>query len=379
MDVPHPSRLPSRLAVALVGLALATAACGGAAASDDTGNAASSASGSASGSASAPAPAGASHEGPEHEGAEPEAVSVDHAMGTTEVACDPEVVVTLGQGQTDSTLALGITPTGAVQPWTDDWYDYLPQEVEQATVVGTELEPDLEAIVALQPDLILGSKLRHEAFYEQLSAIAPTVFSESIGVAWKDNVSLWAQALCRVQEGEEVVAAYEQRAADLQQALGEEAGTQVSMVRFMPDQVRIYLTGFPGSVIRDAGLERPPAQQVEDWEASPQLIEISEERIPEMDGDVIFVMVSDQAYAQASGHDLDETMQRWTSTDLWQGLPAVEAGNVQQVNESHWNLGGGILAANAMLADLEEYFVEASEGSPAPSDAQGSSPAQPSS
>jgi len=31
---------------------------------------------------------------------------------------------------------------------------------------------------------------------------------------------------------------------------------------------------------------------------------------------------------------------------------------VHQVNESHWNLGGGILAANAMLADLEEYFLE---------------------
>ena len=122
--------------------------------------------------------------------------------------------------------------------------------------------------------------------------------------------------------------------------------------------MRIYLTGFPGSVIRDAGLERPEAQQVEDWESSPQLIELSEERIPEMDGDVIFVMVSDDAYAQASGHDLDETMQRWTSTELWQGLSAVQAGKVHQVNESHWNLGGGILAANAMLADLEEYFLE---------------------
>lgn len=291
---------------------------------------------------------------------EPTSVRVEHAMGTTEVECAPDRVVTLGQGQTDSTLALGVTPVGVVEPWTDEFYDYLPDEVEQATVVGTELEPDLEAIAALQPDVILGSKLRHEAFYEQLSQIAPTVFSETIGVTWKENVSLWAEALCRPEEGERILADYEQRAADLEAAL-EDAGradTQVSMVRFMPDQVRIYLTGFPGSVMRDAGLDRPAAQQVEDWTNSPQLIEISEERIPEMDGDVIFVMVSDEWYGSRNGQDVDETMERWTSTDLWQRLSAVQAGAVHQVNESHWNLGGGIGAANAMLADLEAYFLD---------------------
>lgn len=288
------------------------------------------------------------------------AVTVAHAMGTTEVACTPKRVVTLGQGQTDSTLALGVTPVGVVKPWTDDWYDYLPEEVEQAEVVGTELEPDLEAIAALQPDLILGSKLRHEALYPQLAQIAPTVFSETIGVSWKENVSLWAEALCLDAKGDEILAAYEQRADDLESSLQEQgkADTEVSIVRFMPDQVRIYLTGFPGSVIRDTGLDRPKSQQVEDWEKSEQLIEISEERIPNMDGDVIFVMVSDEWYAQAGGHDVDETMSRWTSTDLWQGLSAVKNGDVHEVNESHWNLGGGIGAANAMLNDLEKFFLE---------------------
>lgn len=286
--------------------------------------------------------------------------TVEHAMGTTEVPCTPKRVVTLGQGQTDSVLALGVTPVGAAKPWTDDWYEYLPDNVEEATLIGTELEPDLEAIAALKPDLILGSKLRHEALYPQLSQIAPTVFSETIGVAWKDNVSLWAKALCRQDKGEEILAAYEKRADEIQQGLEAQgkAGTEVSVVRFMPDQVRIYLTGFPGSVLRDAGLQRPEAQRVEDWAASPQLIEISEERIPEMDGDVIFVMVSDEWYAQTGGADVDETMSRWTSTDLWQGLSAVRAGKVQEINESQWNLGGGILAANAALDDLENYFLQ---------------------
>jgi iron complex transport system substrate-binding protein len=320
-----------RLAVPLVALALVATACGSAGSAGDTSAAASG-----------------------------ESVSVEHAMGTTEVPCTPEKVVTLGQGQTDSVLGLGVTPVGVVEPWTDDWYEYLPAEVEEAEVLGTELEPDLERIAALQPDLILGSKLRHEALYSQLAEIAPTVFSETIGVTWKENVSLWAEALCLPEKGEEIVADYETRAAAIGDTLVEEgkADTEVSMIRFMPDQVRIYLTGFPGSVLRDAGLQRPEAQQVKDWESSEQLIEISEERIPEMDGDVIFQMVSSEHYAQQGTQTVDEQMERWTSTDLWKKLSAVQNDQVVVVDESHWNLGGGILSANAMLDDLEDYFLD---------------------
>lgn len=337
----------SALSSLIAGLALATAACGSGATAGSSSPSSSGSTASASGSNAASAAATAT-----------DAATVEHAMGTTEVPCTPDRVVTLGQGQTDSVLALGVTPVGVVSPWTDDFYDYLPDEVDDATVVGTELEPDLEAIAALEPDVILGSKLRHEALYPQLSQIAPTVFAETIGVAWKDNVSLWAEALCRSDAGEEAVAAYEARADEVEAELHEAgmADTEVSMVRFMPDQVRIYLTGFPGSVIRDTGLARPEAQQVEDWEASPQLVEISEERIPEMDGDTIFVMVSDEWYGSRNGQDVDETMERWTSTDLWQGLSAVQDGSVLEVNEDHWNLGGGIGAANAMLDDLEEWL-----------------------
>ena len=304
--------------------------------------------------------AGCGDAGSEEEMSSGEVVTVDHAMGSTEVSCTPERIVTLGQGETDSTLALGVTPVGVVSPWTDDWYSYMPADVEEAEVVGTETEPDLEAIAALEPDLIIGSKLRHEALYPQLSQIAPTVYTETIGVAWKQNISLYAQAMCLQDKGEDVVEEYEKRAKDLGGKLDEQGkgDTKVSIIRFMPDQVRIYLTGFPGSVIRDVELARPQAQTVTDWDSSPQLVEISEERIPDMDGDVIFEMVSAEHYAQQGSQSVDEQIEYWTSTQLWKDLSAVKAGNVQIVDESHWNLGGGIQAAHALLDDLEAYLLQ---------------------
>lgn len=287
---------------------------------------------------------------------------VAHAMGETQVPCTPQRVVTLGQGATDAVLALGLTPVGAVDPWGGKWYAYLGDRMADVPSVGSETEPNLETIVALDPDLILGSRLRHEAIYDQLSAIAPTVFAETIGKAWKENFQLYAQALCREEQGQELLAAWEARIADFQGKMGERLQTRVSLVRFRADEVRIYTTGFPGSVLREAGLSRPESQQVDDWENASQVMTLSKEQIPLMDGDILFYMVSDWENNEGS-----QIQAEWTGHPLWQTLQVVQQGAVYPVNEEHWNLGGGILAANRMLDDLYRFFLgeEATEPAPA--------------
>ena len=87
-------------------------------------------------------------------------------------------------------LALGVTPVGAVQSWTGDpWYDHIADEMKDVEVVGLESEVNLEAIAALQPDLIIGNKMRQEDIYEQLNAIAPTVFAETYVVIGKKTLN----------------------------------------------------------------------------------------------------------------------------------------------------------------------------------------------
>lgn len=120
---------------------------------------------------------------------------------------------------------------------------------------------------------------------------------------------------------------------------------------------RIYLTGFPGRVLEEVGLARPEAQQVDDPAEADQLIEISSERIPEMDGDVIFVMVSTVGEGGRTSEET-ETYDTFTASPLWDELDAVQAGRVHEVDEAHWNLGGGILAATAMVDDLERFLLD---------------------
>ena len=122
---------------------------------------------------------------------------ITHAMGTTKVPAEPKRVVVLDTDKIDTALSLGVTPVGAATAGeAKSWPTYFgADKLAGIKEVGVLTEPDLEAINALKPDLILGSKFRQEKFYDELAAIAPTVFTEKVGITWKENFLLDGKAL----------------------------------------------------------------------------------------------------------------------------------------------------------------------------------------
>lgn len=273
--------------------------------------------------------------------------TITHAMGETAVPSNPQRVVVLTNEATDMVLALGITPVGAVKSWAGDpYYDYLADEMAEVPVVGDEMQPSLEQIVALQPDLIIGSQVRQEQIYEQLSAIAPTVFSETIGEPWQENLRLYGQALNRADEAETLLADWEARVAQLRQQFADQ-DIQVSLVRFLPGMTRIYLKdSFPGQIVQDVGLQRPASQSEAGFAQ-----EVSFEQIPQMEADVLFYFV--QADNAPSPNAVANT---WLSHPLWQQLDVVQAGNAHAVSDVVWTTAGGIQAAHLLLDDLERLL-----------------------
>ena len=103
-----------------------------------------------------------------------QAREITHAMGVTDVPDDPQRIVVLTNEGTEALLSVGVVPVGAVESWKGNpWYDYLMPQMGGVTLLGTEGAANLEVLATLEPDLILGSKVRQEKIYEQLSAIAP--------------------------------------------------------------------------------------------------------------------------------------------------------------------------------------------------------------
>ncbi|WP_338723250.1 iron-siderophore ABC transporter substrate-binding protein [Devosia sp. XK-2] len=281
-----------------------------------------------------------------------EARDVTHIMGTTRVSEHPVRVVALTNEATEDLLAMGIVPVGAVRSANaHPWFGHVAEALADTVVVGEELAPELEAIVALGPDLILGNKKRHEAIYDQLSAIAPTVFVENVTGQWKDNILVYAEAAGTSEAAQAVLAEYRERVTAIQSALGDRLDEKVGLVRFIAGQNYAYNNdSFSGSILRDLGFGRPAPQD------KPGLAEkITMERIAELDGDRLLYFT----YETGDGLALKET-ETWMASPLWQAMDVTKAGHVHGVSDTVWATAGGVMAAHLALDDIEDIYGLAS-------------------
>ncbi|MEM1065469.1 MAG: iron-siderophore ABC transporter substrate-binding protein [Pseudomonadota bacterium] len=276
------------------------------------------------------------------------AETIAHAMGETEVPDAPERVIMLTNEGTEALLALGVTPVGAANSWNGDpWYAHISEAMDGVEAVGTESAVNLELIAALEPDLILGNKQRHEEIYEQLSAIAPTVLSERLRGAWRENFGLYAQALGLEDDGNVILGEYDAAVSELSAALGPALDEEVSIIRFLAGNIRIYqLDSFSGVVLGDLGFARPANQNVDEF-----ALRVGRESIPDMDGDRIFHFTWDNGNGEGLA-----AAEEALSDPLWQNLSAVQAGRVHAVDDAIWNTAGGILAARLMLDDIAKIY-----------------------
>ncbi|KKB77081.1 iron siderophore-binding protein [Devosia limi DSM 17137] len=273
---------------------------------------------------------------------------ITHSMGVTTVPDAPQRIVVLTNEGTEALLAVGIIPVGAVRSWLGDpWYAHIAAQMADVTVLGEESAVNLELLAALEPDLILGTKIRHEKIYEQLSAIAPTVISERLRGDWKENFTLYTEAAGKADAGAAAVAAYDERIAKLSAELGDAKAEKISLVRFMSGRTRIYLKDtFAGVVLEQLGFARPANQDRMEF-----VDEVTKERIPEFEGDRLFYFVYESGDGAADSAAAD-----WTADPLWQALPVVKAGKAQKVDDAIWNTAGGIIAANALLDQIESIY-----------------------
>ncbi|NGO77321.1 iron-siderophore ABC transporter substrate-binding protein [Streptomyces sp. YC504] len=275
--------------------------------------------------------------------------TVKHAMGETEIPAQPKNVVVLDTGELDSVTMLGIKPVGAVSPHfktAGGFPEYLGDKVQGAKDVGPLLEPNLELIASLKPDLILSSKVRHEKVYDKLKGIAPTVFTETTGGPWKENLKVHAEALGLEKQAGDALKAYEGRAKALGEAIKEKYDGKMpsaSVVRFVAGPTRLYQkSSYSGVVLDDIGLERPKSQSSTDPEVT--MLDVSPEQIDKAEADLVFVTLADEP-SKTKQKDV-------TSNPVWKSLGAVKNDKVFTVPDETWMSGIGVQAAEHMLADV---------------------------
>ncbi|WP_330174671.1 iron-siderophore ABC transporter substrate-binding protein [Streptomyces sp. NBC_01498] len=276
--------------------------------------------------------------------------TVRTAMGEVTVKDDPKRVVVLDTDALDSAITLGITPVGATTSVAGAPFStYLPPDtLKDIKPVGLIAEPNLEAIAALEPDLILSSKVRDEKNYRPLSAIAPTVFTETTGPNWRANFTLHAAALGRAAEAKTIAAAYDTRVTSLTTALGGPAAvkeTTFGFVRFVEGaDTRLYLNDtFVGSILSDLGVGRPANQDKTGFS-----LDVSPEKIDQADADVIFY----STYGDAKKAKETTVL----GGPLWKNLTAAKRNQTFKVDDNLWMLGIGYTGAGKVLDEIDQTY-----------------------
>ncbi len=190
---------------------------------------------------------------------------IQHSMGETCVPLEPQRVVVLGV--LDYALSLGIKPIGSDE--INDREVHLNGEIDGIEDVGRNNAPNLEKILSLKPDLILGGDYIN-VDYKILSNIAPTVlFSFEHSGKWKEFFMHCAEVFGKTTEAKQVMNNYYARLEKFKQQMGNRAAQiAVSIVRVYPTHVNLYLKdSFCGTIVADAGLSRPPSQDYTATEA----------------------------------------------------------------------------------------------------------------
>ena len=276
---------------------------------------------------------------------------VRHAAGETQVPVEAQRIVVLSGDQLDALCALGLQgriAAAALSDGSSSQPSYLGTVIHDVRGAGTRSDPDLDAIRAANPDLILGSQALTPELYPSLTAIAPTVFTGAPGAAWQDNLRLVGAATARAGAANVLVDGFNAFAAKAG-ADSDAAHFQASVVQLTDNTMQVYgADTFPGSVLTDVGVDRPASQRFTDKpyvEIGTSDTELAKADFSAADADIVYVSFASQSAKERAPEVL--------MSDAWRKLSANRDNRVFVVNNEVWQTGEGIVAARGIVADLK--------------------------
>jgi iron complex transport system substrate-binding protein len=262
---------------------------------------------------------------------------------------DPQRIAVLSGDQLDALCALGLQSrivAAALPDGSSSQPSYLGTEIHDVHGAGSRSHPDLAAIKAAAPDLILGSQALTPELFPALSAIAPTVFTGAPGAGWQEDLRQVGAATGRSGAAAALVDDFNAFAAKA----GAEADAphfQASVVQLTEDTLRVYgANNFPASVLSAVGVDRPQSQRFTD---KPYIeigtTDLGNADFSAADGDIVYV-----SFASSEAKDRAQTV---LLSHAWRALSANRDNRVFIVNNEVWQTGQGIVAARGIIADLK--------------------------
>jgi len=273
-------------------------------------------------------------------------ITVTHMSGVTQVPVNPRRVVVFDMGMLDTMDALGLGDYVIGIPM-----NVIPRSLEkfgQSPFVnmGTLHQPNLEVIVAHDPDLIIISG-RARPMFDELSRIAPTVDlaidNNDIMGSFRTNNTYLGRIFGREAEVAAMLAGIDAQIAEVSQearALGQES----LIILHNQGSLRAFGPGSRFGFIHDA-LGVPPVDPAIPVAGHGHVV--SNEYIVANNPDIMFVL--DRNYivdrTATPRHDIENELVRLTT--------AFANGNIFYLDTELWYLAvGGVQGKSAKIAEI---------------------------
>ncbi|MND23950.1 Fe(3+)-citrate-binding protein YfmC precursor [compost metagenome] len=266
-------------------------------------------------------------------------IEVDDGQHVVHVQNAPKRVVVLEFSFLDALAAVGVTPVGAADD--GDPKRVLPRArgaIGEWASVGLRAQPSIEQIARLKPDLIIADLNRHQALYNDLSQIAPTLLLPSRGEDYEGSLKsakIIGQALGKEAEMTARIESNRQHLASVARAIPKGVSVMFGVAR--EDSFSVHgPASYAGSVLAAIGLKVPPVRS----NAAPTEF-ISLEQLLALNPDWLMV-----------GHyRRPSVIDGWAHQPLWQVLAAVREHHWVEVDGDTWARNRGIMASEQIADD----------------------------
>ncbi|MEM8906182.1 MAG: AraC family transcriptional regulator, partial [Actinomycetota bacterium] len=272
-------------------------------------------------------------------------VTVRHLYGEVTIPRNPQRIVA-AYGSAEALITLGFDPIAYPA-----WDDVPPVLREQAPDIEwlriADTTPNLEAIAALEPDLIIDWNAwmgggGAAADYERVSQIAPTLVAYTFPVYWQSYLTQLGELFDRNEEAEAAIADYDARIGSFRSEASQSITPDetVTPLLFFGEEPWLYapVESFDGRTIpsysvawlyRELGLT--PGPWMTDVYArggeEPGFLPLSEELLPEIEADHLVVFPN--GYSGQS--TVPDEYVGFTDGALGNASPAVESDNVHEI------------------------------------------------
>ncbi|WP_373316055.1 iron-hydroxamate ABC transporter substrate-binding protein [Siminovitchia terrae] len=248
-------------------------------------------------------------------GKKPETITYESENGPIEVPANPKRVVVLSSF-TGNVMSLGANLVG-----TDSWSKMNPRFEKDLKDVEEVSDENLEKIIELDPDLIIGlSTIKN---VDKLSEIAPTVTYTYGKVDYLTQHLEIGKLLNKEKEAKEWVDDFKKRAQETGQEIKSKIGedTTVSVIENWDKQLYVYGDNWGrGTEILYQEMKLAMPEKVKEMALKDGYYALSLEVLPEFSGDYVIL---------SKNLDTDNSFQE---TDTYKNIPAVEKDRVFEVN-----------------------------------------------